>query len=126
MQHFVDQLADAIREAAARSAALHIRGGGTKDFYGNYQGKGAGQVEMGFLDVASYAGIVDYEPTELVVTARRDIGARADACFRTASLRFWCDPWWLYRGRPIWPASRLRRFRSGFCIGSSHARRQGR
>ena len=70
MQHFVDQFADAIRTAAAHNAALHIRGGGTKDFYGNYQGKGAGQVEMDFLDVAAYAGIVDYEPTELVVTAR--------------------------------------------------------
>ena len=48
MQHFVDQFADAIRMAAAHNAALHIRGGGTKDFYGNYQGKGAGQVEMDF------------------------------------------------------------------------------
>jgi glycolate oxidase FAD binding subunit len=74
MQHFADQFADAIRSAAGRTtghkAALHIRGGGTKDFYGNYQGEGAGQVEMDFLDVAPYAGIVDYEPTELVVTAR--------------------------------------------------------
>ncbi len=69
MQHFVDQLADTIRMAAARGAALHVRGGGTKDFYGNDQGKGTGQVETDFLDVASYAGIVDYEPTELVVTA---------------------------------------------------------
>jgi glycolate oxidase FAD binding subunit len=74
MQHFADQFADAIRSAAGRTtghkAALLIRGGGTKDFYGNYQGEGAGQVEMDFLDVAPYAGIVDYEPTELVVTAR--------------------------------------------------------
>src|SRR5690349_13539044 len=74
MQHFADQFADAIRLAAGRTtgrkAALHIRGGGTKDFYGNYQGERAGQVEMDFLDVAPYAGIVDYEPTELVVTAR--------------------------------------------------------
>ncbi len=51
MQHFVDQFADTIRTAAAHNAVIHIRGGGTKDFYGNYQGKGAGQVEMGFLDV---------------------------------------------------------------------------
>jgi glycolate oxidase FAD binding subunit len=70
MQHFADQFADAIRSAAGRDSALRIRGGGTKDFYGNYQGGEAGQVGMDFLDVTAYAGIVDYEPTELVVTAR--------------------------------------------------------
>jgi glycolate oxidase FAD binding subunit len=80
MQYCIDQFAEAIRAAAGRNAALQIRGGGTKNFYGNYLGKGAGQahtkpdsyhnVEVDFLDVASYAGMVDYEPTELVVTAR--------------------------------------------------------
>jgi len=52
-----------IREAAARRAPLRLRGGGTKDFYGNAP---RGEV----LDTRAYAGMVAYEPTELVVTAR--------------------------------------------------------
>jgi len=54
---------DRIRDAAARGAPLRLRGGGSKDFYG---GALAGEV----LDTRGYAGIVDYEPSELVVTAR--------------------------------------------------------
>jgi glycolate oxidase FAD binding subunit len=59
----IDAFQDRIREAAARRAPLRIRGGGTKDFYGNAL---RGEV----LDTRAYAGIVEYEPTELVVTAR--------------------------------------------------------
>ncbi len=54
---------ETIREAAARGTALRLRGGGSKDFYGNPP---RGEV----LDTTGYAGIVNYEPTELVVTAR--------------------------------------------------------
>ena len=42
---------------------LRIRGGGSKDFYGRAL---AGEL----LDTRAHRGIVDYEPTELVVTAR--------------------------------------------------------
>ena len=52
-----------IRDAAGRGAALRLRGGGSKDFYG-----GAPRGEL--LETRGYAGVVDYEPTELVVTAR--------------------------------------------------------
>jgi glycolate oxidase FAD binding subunit len=52
-----------IRAAAERATPLRLRGGGSKDFYGN-EPRG----EM--LDTRGYAGIVSYEPTELVVTAR--------------------------------------------------------
>jgi glycolate oxidase FAD binding subunit len=52
-----------IRDAAARKVPLRLRGGGSKDFYG---GALAGEI----LDTRSHAGIVSYEPTELVVTAR--------------------------------------------------------
>jgi glycolate oxidase FAD binding subunit len=52
-----------IREAAGRGAPLRIRGGGSKDFYGN-----APRGEI--LDTRAYAGVVEYEPTELVITAR--------------------------------------------------------
>ena len=56
-----------IRDAAARGTALRLRGGGTKDFYGN---EPRGDV----LDTRAYAGIVSYEPTELVITARAGTG----------------------------------------------------
>jgi len=56
-------LQERIRDAAGRGAALRLRGGGTKDFYGNAP---RGEV----LDTRAFAGIVSYEPTELVVTAR--------------------------------------------------------
>ena len=59
----VAELASRIREAAAAEHPLRIRGGGTKDFYGRPVG---GEV----LDTRAVTGIVDYEPTELVVTAR--------------------------------------------------------
>jgi glycolate oxidase FAD binding subunit len=59
----LERLQDRIREAAARGTALCIRGGGTKDFYGN-----APRGEP--LDTRGCAGIVDYEPTELVISAR--------------------------------------------------------
>ncbi len=56
-------LSDRIRDAADRKLPLRFRGGGSKDFYGN-----ASRGEV--VDTRAYAGIVDYEPSELVVTAR--------------------------------------------------------
>jgi glycolate oxidase FAD binding subunit len=63
MQDIVDQLAATIREAAAHDRWLCIRGGGTKDFYGC---EPHGQK----VNTGDYRGIVSYEPTELVITAR--------------------------------------------------------
>ena len=57
------QFCDRIRGARATGKSLRLRGSGTKDFYGEQL---AGEV----LDTRSYAGIVSYEPSELVVTAR--------------------------------------------------------
>jgi glycolate oxidase FAD binding subunit len=59
----VAQFQDRIRAAAADSAPLCIRGGGSKSFYGGAQ---TGQL----LDTRSHSGIVQYEPSELVVTVR--------------------------------------------------------
>jgi len=59
----IESFAESIREAAARHRPLRLRGGGTKDFYGNAL---RGEV----FDTRGYSGIVAYEPTELVVTAR--------------------------------------------------------
>jgi glycolate oxidase FAD binding subunit len=63
LQHVIDQLAQVIRDAGARKQPLRIRGGGSKDFYGC-------ELRGGILDTRAYSGIVDYEPTELVITAR--------------------------------------------------------
>jgi glycolate oxidase FAD binding subunit len=57
------QLVDRIRAAAAAGTPLRIRGGGTKDFYGeSLQGE--------LLDTRSLSGISSYEPSELVVTVK--------------------------------------------------------
>ena len=63
MEAALGRFADRIRAAAAHGGRLCLRGGGTKDFYG-------GPLEGEPLDVREYSGIVTYEPTELVVTAR--------------------------------------------------------
>lgn len=52
-----------IHTAVEARTPLRIRGGGTKDFYG---GDLVGEV----LHTTDHAGIVDYEPNELVLTAR--------------------------------------------------------
>lgn len=59
----IEALQEAIRRASGVRAPLCIVGGRTKDFCGE---KPAGDV----LDVRSVEGIVDYQPTELVITAR--------------------------------------------------------
>ena len=54
---------DRIRSAAASKTTLCIQGGGTKNWYG--------QAPRGeILDTTSHTGIVDYDPSELVITAR--------------------------------------------------------
>jgi glycolate oxidase FAD binding subunit len=59
MQNLVEQFQERVR--AGRP--LRIRGGGTKDWYGQ-------RLDGDVLDTRGYTGIVDYEPTELVITAR--------------------------------------------------------
>ncbi len=57
------QLIDAVRAAAADGRTLRLRGGGTKDFWG-------APLQGEVLDTRAYAGIISYEPSELVVTVR--------------------------------------------------------
>jgi glycolate oxidase FAD binding subunit len=59
----IEQFKERVRAAAATKTALRIRGGGTKDWYGQ-------RLEGEILDTRAHSGIVDYEPTELVITAR--------------------------------------------------------
>jgi glycolate oxidase FAD binding subunit len=56
-------LRDCVRAADADRIRLRLHGGGTKDFYGEPP---SGEP----LDLRALSGIVSYEPTELVVTAR--------------------------------------------------------
>jgi len=56
-------LRDCVRAAQADRTRLRLHGGNTKSFYGE---PATGEP----LDLRSIAGIVDYEPTELVVTVR--------------------------------------------------------
>ena len=66
MENVIASFKEQILGAGAGSpdnAPLCIRGGGSKDWYG--------QAPLGkVLDTRAYAGIIDYEPTELVITAR--------------------------------------------------------
>lgn len=52
-----------VRAASARGTALRLRGGGTKDFYGN-------EPQGEIFDTRSWQGIESHEPSELVITAR--------------------------------------------------------
>ena len=57
------RIADRIRAAAAEGAPLRIVGGGSKDFYGE-------RLQGEPLATGELAGVVSYEPSELVVTVR--------------------------------------------------------
>ncbi|QET00680.1 glycolate oxidase subunit GlcE [Cupriavidus pauculus] len=63
MEAILDDFRAAIRAANETRTPLRLRGGGSKDFYGQTL---AGSV----LDTTAYKGIVDYDPAELVITAR--------------------------------------------------------
>ena len=56
-------LAAQVSQACASGTRLRVRGGGSKDFYGEPL---SGQV----LDMAGHRGVISYEPSELVVTVR--------------------------------------------------------
>lgn len=56
-------LIDQVQAAATSRAPLQIRGAGSKDFYG-------GHCHGGLMDMRPHAGITQYDPTELVITAR--------------------------------------------------------
>ena len=63
MDTTLQDFADRIGHATATKSTLCIRGGGSKDWYGQ-------DVQGAVLDTTTYRGITDYEPTELVITAR--------------------------------------------------------
>jgi glycolate oxidase FAD binding subunit len=63
MDDVIERFRERVQRASAEKTALRVRGGGSKDWYGR---EPAGTV----LETGAYRGIVDHEPTELVITAR--------------------------------------------------------
>lgn len=59
------QLQEQLQSCFSQKSAVVVRGGGSKDFYGRQQ-----SADLGSFEVAAHRGIVNYEPTELVITAR--------------------------------------------------------
>jgi glycolate oxidase FAD binding subunit len=86
MDPVIEQFAERIRAAAASKSPLRIRAGGTKDFYGHAL---AGDV----LDVSAWQGVVEYEPTELVITARAGTPlAQIEATLAERGQMLACEP----------------------------------
>lgn len=63
-----DTLRDAVLAAAASGTPIHVVGGGTKSFYGRPMATRGGAAVR--LETAEHRGILSYEPSELVLTAR--------------------------------------------------------
>jgi glycolate oxidase FAD binding subunit len=63
MQPLIDSFIETLRDAGSRGTPLFIRGGGSKAFYGR-------AVPAAEFPIGDYAGMIDYSPTELVVSAR--------------------------------------------------------
>ncbi|EIJ41290.1 FAD/FMN-dependent dehydrogenase [Beggiatoa alba B18LD] len=63
MTDITDTLQHSVQTAYAQQTPLQLVGGKSKDFYGRIS---TGQV----LNLSAHQGIIDYEPSELVVTAR--------------------------------------------------------
>ena len=63
MYQVLQDFRERILAAAARDQPLQIRGSGSKLWYGQ-------TVQGELLDTRPYAGVLAYEPTELVITAR--------------------------------------------------------
>ncbi len=61
-----DEIISAVKQAHSDKTALSIMAGGSKAFYG----PSISEQSVVPLDVTHYAGVLSYEPTELVVTAR--------------------------------------------------------
>lgn len=64
-QATLDYLQQTVTQAIEYKKAMCIRGGSSKDFYGNPQA-----LQYTALNTSDWQGIVDYEPSELVITAR--------------------------------------------------------
>ena len=64
MDSVISIFKERIKQAGAAGHSLRIQGGNTKHFYGEHT------ASFDVLDTREYAGVVSYEPSELVVTVR--------------------------------------------------------
>ncbi len=62
------RIVEQVQQAHAQGTPLEIRGGGTKRFYGNATPEDKASMEI--LDTRALQGVLQYEPSELVVTVR--------------------------------------------------------
>ena len=69
MEFVLSELCEQVLTARAGQKPLFIAGSGTKSFYGNHRAL-TPQDGHCLLDMTAYRGIVNYQPSELVVTAR--------------------------------------------------------
>jgi glycolate oxidase FAD binding subunit len=82
----MNSLVEEFRSRILERKPLRIRGGGSKDFYG---GPLSGEV----LDTRGHSGIVGYEPTELVITARAGTPlAEIESALATRRQVLACEP----------------------------------
>ena len=76
-----------IAQARSQGSSLGIRGGGSKDFYGEPTD------ETDVIDTRDYTGIIEYAPTELVMTARAGTPLAEIRQTLTDAGQYWpCDP----------------------------------
>jgi glycolate oxidase FAD binding subunit len=84
-----ETLLETVREAIAGGTPLSIRGGGTKAFLG----RPADAQDPRQIDTRGHCGIVSYDPTELVITARAGTSlAELEATLDAAGQMLPCEP----------------------------------
>jgi glycolate oxidase FAD binding subunit len=89
------QLLDQVNQALASNTPLRIQGGGSKAFLGR-------DVQGTLLDTRAHRGIVTYDPTELVVTARAGTPlAELEAALDEANQMLPCEPPHLGEGATV-------------------------
>jgi glycolate oxidase FAD binding subunit len=69
MDFVLSELCQQVLAARGAERPIIIRGGGTKDFYGEPGGRREFPAAVA-LDITAYQGIINYQPAELVITAR--------------------------------------------------------
>ncbi|MCQ4316490.1 glycolate oxidase subunit GlcE [Stutzerimonas zhaodongensis] len=89
------QLLEQVNQALASNSPLRIQGGGSKTFLGR-------EVQGTLLDTRAHRGIVTYDPTELVVTARAGTPlAELEAALDEANQMLPCEPPHLGNGATV-------------------------
>lgn len=66
MNDVTQNILEQVQQAAAKKRPLRIKGGNSKSFYG----RDTGNLDQELLDLSAHQGVVNYEPSELVITVR--------------------------------------------------------